>query len=152
MNIIKLQRYFIVKLLIFLSVFHIFCFTSFIALANPHQNKFIEVQLTKVIDGDTFYVLYCGLPIKVRLYGIDAPERGEKGYKKATLALTYLLEQQENIGLEIVNYDGFGRAVAITYVGDGKTAQERLLIKGVVSISKKYCKLDICDYWNNIAQ
>lgn len=53
------------------------------------------VTLLSIIDGDTIETS-AGT---VRLLGIDTPERGECGYRDATLALTQLVETDETIEL-----------------------------------------------------
>lgn len=50
-----------------------------------------ESSLIRVIDGDTIVVNINGVEEKVRLVGIDTPERGECGFAEATQALELLL-------------------------------------------------------------
>lgn len=50
-----------------------------------------ESSLIRVIDGDTIVVNVDGVEEKVRLVGIDTPERGECGFAEATQALELLL-------------------------------------------------------------
>lgn len=45
----------------------------------------------KVVDGDTIDVQTRAGPVRIRLYGIDTPERGEPGYRAATDTLRGLL-------------------------------------------------------------
>lgn len=40
----------------------------------------------RVVDGDTAWMQFGAESRKVRIVGIDTPERGEAGYKEATLA------------------------------------------------------------------
>lgn len=47
----------------------------------------IEGTVTNVIDGDTFDFR----TVRIRICGIDAPERGELGYLEATTALAGLI-------------------------------------------------------------
>jgi len=54
-------------------------------------------QVTKVIDGDTLQVLLKGKPERIRLIGIDCPERGELGYFKAQYLTRYYINQSQNI-------------------------------------------------------
>jgi len=50
-----------------------------------------ESSLIRVIDGDTIVVSVDGMEEKVRLVGIDTPEKGECGFAEATQALELLL-------------------------------------------------------------
>jgi endonuclease YncB( thermonuclease family) len=70
--------------------------------------------VTKVIDGDTF-----GTSRRsklVRLADVDAPEKNQPGYKKATEALKKLILGEE-VRVETVARDRYGRAVAKVYLG-----------------------------------
>lgn len=55
----------------------------------PHSNKSVSVQF--VIDGDTI-ITNAG---KVRLVGIDAPEKEKCGYKEASERLRTLVDKKE---------------------------------------------------------
>ena len=43
-----------------------------------------ETQVARIVDGDTLDVLIDGVKHRVRLFGVDTPERGEPCYKEAT--------------------------------------------------------------------
>jgi endonuclease YncB( thermonuclease family) len=49
----------------------------------------------RIVDGDTFWVCDAAACTKIRLCGINAPERGEPGYSTATAALTGLLASKD---------------------------------------------------------
>jgi micrococcal nuclease len=44
----------------------------------------VEARVTRVIDGDTIEVIVNGVTERVRLIGIDTPERGQAGFNAAT--------------------------------------------------------------------
>ena len=47
-----------------------------------------KVEVKRVIDGDTFVAIFPGGAVeKVRLKGVDTPERGEAGFTEATNSL-----------------------------------------------------------------
>ena len=71
-------------------------------------------KVTKVIDGDTFKTASRKNP--VRLANVDAPEKGERGSIKATEALRKMIEGEE-VRIDTVSRDKYGRAVANVYVG-----------------------------------
>lgn len=75
----------------------------------------------KVIDGDTFYTV----DDKIRIAGIDTPERGEPGYKEARDALAKLLSGSKVVVVEPIAKDRYARTVAKVYV-DGKNVAELL--------------------------
>ena len=52
---------------------------------SSYKDAVIQVEVLKVIDGDTFVARFPGNKVeKVRLRHIDTPERGEKGFTEAT--------------------------------------------------------------------
>ncbi|MCD6223881.1 MAG: thermonuclease family protein [Deltaproteobacteria bacterium] len=71
-------------------------------------------KVTKVIDGDTFETASRKNP--VRLANVDAPEKGQPGSAKATEALRKMIEGEE-VRIDTVSRDKYGRAVANVYVG-----------------------------------
>ena len=70
--------------------------------------------VTKVIDGDTFETSSRKRP--VRLANVNAPEKGKPGAAKATAELKKLI-QGEEVSIETVARDKYGRAVAKVKVG-----------------------------------
>jgi micrococcal nuclease len=85
-------------------------------------------KVDRVIDGDTVEgTLDFGFhvkreKVKVRLLGIDTPERGMKGFDEATLFLKSLIGKDYNytVHLHVPNYDRktFDRFLGILYVVD----------------------------------
>jgi len=83
-------------------------------------------RVTKVIDGDTFET--SSRKNSVRLARIDAPEKGQPGFVKAKNQLSKLV-QGEEVRIDTVARDKYGRAVANVYKGQksvNKEMQQRL--------------------------
>jgi endonuclease YncB( thermonuclease family) len=74
-------------------------------------------RVTRVIDGDTLDVLLATGRIRVRLHGVDAPERSQSGGNEATQWLRQQVLNQDVL-LEPVSQDRYERMVAIVYAGD----------------------------------
>ena len=60
-----------------------------------------RAQVVRIIDGDTVdFSVDLGFNIRItirtRLLGVDTPERGHVDFKKATLVLTNLLNEQKD--------------------------------------------------------
>lgn len=71
--------------------------------------------VTKVIDGDTFDVLPSWVHgdrrgIRVRIAGINTPERGQPGHEQAKQALSKLIFNKQ-VTLEARHVDVYGRLV-----------------------------------------
>ncbi len=71
-------------------------------------------KVTKIIDGDTFETASRKNP--VRLANVDAPEKGQRGSAKTKEALSRMIEGEE-VRIDTVSRDKYGRAVANVYLG-----------------------------------
>jgi endonuclease YncB( thermonuclease family) len=71
-------------------------------------------KVTRVVDGDTIVVLLTSGTIRVRLHGIDAPERNQPGGPAATTWLAEELQNQQ-VQLEPVSQDRYDRMVAVVH-------------------------------------
>ena len=94
-------------------------------MINRWQQK--EVYVTKVIDGDTFWVNNGSEKFKVRFIGIDAPEtRNSRGKLKGSYAKEakeYVQQLTENkwvkLELDVQKKDRYKRLLAYIYLLDG---------------------------------
>lgn len=70
-----------------------------------------------ISDGDTITVLRNRVPVKIRLYGIDTPEKRQAFGKKATEQIKKLVSRKT---VEIIEFDTgrYGRSVSVVKVGD----------------------------------
>ena len=78
-------------------------------------------KVTRIIDGDTIEVIYRDEKEKVRLWGIDTPERGEPDFERSTAATRILLENKYiAVSFPDINKrDHFGRLLANVYLAGG---------------------------------
>lgn len=97
--------------------------------------------LHKVVDGDTVdLVVDVGfrtlLTQRVRLYLVNAPERGLPGANEAYLfLLDWLIARTGRLRLATYKEESFGRWVADIYVpSDGETVSEAMLRAGVAAL------------------
>lgn len=110
----------------------------------------IEGTVSKVSDGDTIHVTDpMGTKVKVRLYGIDAPET-EKGNKKtgriskpgqpygeeAYQALNSKVFRK-SIKLDIMAVDQYKRSVGIVYL-NGKNINQEMVAEGFAWAYRQY--------------
>src|SRR5688572_8103463 len=73
--------------------------------------------VTKIVDGDTIDVDLSSGPIRVRLHGIDTPERGQPWAKESTAALASLVAGKK-IQVEPFEQDRYERMIGIVYRGE----------------------------------
>src|SRR3546814_2642608 len=92
--------------------------------------KVLTGTVVRVADGDTFTLLVTGnKQVRVRLYGIDCPERGQPHSRVATDHLKALLSKG-NVWVEEMDTDRYGRTVGMVYAG-GVNVNESLLAAGL---------------------
>jgi len=78
---------------------------------------FQKVVVTKVVDGDTIWVEINGEKAKVRLIGVNTPEKGEAGYTIATeYANKQLLNHYILLEKDISNTDKYGRLLRYVWL------------------------------------
>jgi micrococcal nuclease len=93
--------------------FSFILFVSLVAwaiLVSPASAQEIIGEAGKVVDGDTLYVCDAAACHKIRLCGIDAPEKGDIRYKSSRSALRDLAT---------------GRQIRCVRVGDGSICDGR---------------------------
>ena len=117
------------------------CLLAVPALATSQSKG----RVISVADGDTITVLIAGKqPIKVRLYGIDAPERGQPYGARAQQALSDAVFGK-NVIVDPMDTDSSGLTVAIVYMPDGSSLLEHMVSAGFAWVYPQLCKReDIC--------
>ena len=107
-------------------------------------------KVTGVADGDTITVLHDGKSEKIRLHGIDTPER-QQAYGNKAKALTNSLVRGRTIEVKPQTVDRYGRTVALVYV-DGQSLNELLIQNGFAWVYQKYCKDSFCSDWSRLEE
>lgn len=111
-------------------------FLCFMACAVACADR-VRVTCLRVVDGDTLVVQdEAETPLRVRLWGIDAPERSQPFGKEAKAALAELAKERE-LEMERVDVDRYGRAVCRLYSG-GEYLNAALVREGFAWHSAKY--------------
>jgi endonuclease YncB( thermonuclease family) len=104
--------------------------------------------VTGVADGDTITVLRDKQPQKIRLYGIDCPEKRQPFGKKAK-QFTSDMVFGKTVEVEPVATDRYGRTVAFVRV-ENITVNEELIKEGLGWVYIRYCKLPLCAEWQGL--
>lgn len=95
-------------------------FFAFVLMSLPALGQDLPVlvgTVTKIVDGDTIDVKLTSGPIRVRLHGVDTPERGQPWGKESTAALTALVMGKE-VEVEPFEQDRYERMIGIVYRDD----------------------------------
>ena len=106
-----------------------------VARDEPRSDR--QGLVTTVVDGDTLRARFDGSTERVRLIGVDAPERGECYSKRSTALLRDLAEDTVVMILGDSTQhsrDRFGRLLAYVVLLDGIDAGQVLLERGAAVV------------------
>ena len=121
--------------LLFLSTFSLIFLSCDVSI--PVEVDSLSGNVVKIIDGDTYDLILNGEQTRVRMYGIDAPERGMDYYRVAKDYLGELCNDQI-IRLEVMNTDRYGRIVAKSFLSDGRELGAEMIKAGLAWHYKQY--------------
>ena len=96
----------------------------------PEEAKWVKVD--RVVDGDTIVLMD---KTRVRLHGIDTPERDQPYGKQATRALDGLIKTK--VFVEEKDTDRYGRLVGVLYTPEGLNVN--LAMVGSGHAWRKHC-------------
>ena len=111
-----------------------------------------EYQLVYAADGDSFEVQDSRKrKLRVRLYGVDAPE-GKQTYGKESRAHLIKLMQGKKVIIKTMYQDDYKRSVALVYLSvngkpDELSINQRQVQAGMAWVYDYYCTNAICNTW-----
>lgn len=99
----------------------------------------ITYSVVRITDGDTFVATDGNILFKVRIAGMDAPEKVQ-GYGKVAKSALGTLISGKNISIKTVGngMDQYGRVLGIVFV-DGKDVAENLIQQGLATYYRPQC-------------
>lgn len=101
-------------------------------------------EVVRVVDGDTVIVDLHN--VRVRLYGMDAPEAEQDGGAAATDALRAMLRPGDVVEVSPKGGLSHGRMVGLV-TRDGVTLNAEQIRQGHAWVDLKYCKSPFCKAW-----
>jgi len=107
---------------------------------RPPQGKF-QARVVGIQDGDTITVLVGQQQVRVRLHGIDCPERGQPYFRRAR-AYTASRVFGKEVTVEVVDRDRYGRLVARVYTPEGEELNRALVREGLAWWYQNYAPGD----------
>ena len=106
-------------------------------------------KVVGIADGDTITVLRDGHDqVKIRLYGIDAPESGQPFGRASKQKLSSMV-YGKSVRIEVMDTDRYGRTVARVFV-NGEDVNAAQLRSGHAWLYRQYCKGWVCDEWGGL--
>lgn len=130
--------------LLLLPILLLSCRSETVKVSNILNGKVI-----KVADGDTITILNSqNKQIKIRLYGIDAPEKAQDFGNVSREYLANLVAGK-NINATVIDTDRYGRSVSRINIDDKEVAEE-MLKSGLAWLYTYYCKIPECKQWKEL--
>ncbi len=91
-----------------------------------------------VFDGDTLAASCEDGEVKVRVFGIDAPEMKQEPWGDRSLqAMRGLLPRRDPVRLQVMDHDRYGRTVALVFAGERDAGLE-MVRQGRAVVYKQY--------------
>lgn len=113
-------------------------FSSCIQKSNKINTDYTATyKVISIADGDTYTILVDNTPVTIRMFGIDAPEKGMPFYRVSKNKLSELCFGQF-LKIEKIDTDKYGRTVAIAYLNDGRDINLEMIKSGLAWHYKKY--------------
>ncbi len=100
-----------------------------------------SARVVGVSDGDTLTVLREQTRVRIRLYGIDAPETGQD-YGSRAKELASSLAFGETVEVRVHDTDRYGRTVADIILPDGRWLNREMVGSGMAWWYRKYAPDD----------
>ena len=117
---------------IFISLVFVFAFGS-AAFAD------FSGRVVGISDGDTIKVLHDGKAERIRLNGIDCPEKAQPFGTKAK-QFTSAMVFGKDVTIQVKDTDKYGRTVADVILPDGRSLNRELVAAGLAWWYRKYSK------------
>ena len=110
------------------------------AMAQPAPLEPVRhsARVAYVIDGDTLAL--DGVEPRIRLWGVDAPERDQRGAQAATDALRAVAGQGVRVSYIEIDRDRYRRIVARVFLPDGQEINRTMIEGGTASEFCRYSK------------
>ncbi|MDR2503970.1 MAG: thermonuclease family protein [Deltaproteobacteria bacterium] len=116
-------------------------------LAAVGAYSFAPGRVIRVADGDTLTMFSPEREmLKVRLYGVDAPESDQPGGKEARAFASDLALLHE-VEVRTLDTDRYGRSVGMVRLTDGRMLNEELVRAGLAWVYLDYCREIQCVRW-----
>ncbi|MCB9913232.1 MAG: thermonuclease family protein [Planctomycetes bacterium] len=106
-------------------------------------------KVIRVLDGDTYDVLNGREVVRIRLYGVDAPEKTQDFGQVAKTFGGRIFGRQVEVAP--IDTDRYGRTIGlITVAGERKAFNQVLLEEGLAWVYTAYCKEAWCTVWSRL--
>lgn len=121
----------------FISIINIFLLSTLLVCLDWNTASAKHAYVLKVLDGDSLRVRMGGKTLEIRLYGIDAPEYGQR-YGTRSKKYAQGLANKVTVTVVPKDMDQYGRIVAVVR-SHGRMVNRELVRNGYAWVYPKYC-------------
>ncbi len=130
--------------------FHVIVLLVFLTVAST-VHAWVG-RVVGVMDGDTIEVLHQGRGVRIRLYGVDCPQKHQDFGQRAK-QFTSSKVFGTMVQVEPVDTDRYGRTVAIVFPEGSPTSLNQMLVEnGFAWVYRTYCNSPQCMSWLELEQ
>jgi micrococcal nuclease len=126
---------------IFSCAISVLCFLLLCILSPSFAIANFTGSVVSVLDGDTIEVLHNTNPERIRLSGIDCPEKGQAFGNRAKQAASALIFGKD-VTLDTHGQDKYGRTPGDVFLLDGTHVNHTLVKDGRCWLYRKYAPLN----------
>ncbi len=94
-------------------------------------------RVVGVSDGDTITVMHNGKGERIRLHGIDCPEK-RQAFGKRAKQFTSNLVFAKTVTVQALDLDRYGRTVGVVLLPDGRSLNHELVRAGLAWMYRRY--------------
>ncbi len=94
-------------------------------------------RVVGVSDGDTITVLHNGKGERIRLHGIDCPEK-RQAFGNRAKQFTSTLVFGKGVTVQVMDRDRYGRTVGVVLLPDGRSLNHELVRAGLAWMYRRY--------------
>ncbi len=94
-------------------------------------------RVVGVSDGDTITVLHNGKGERIRLHGIDCPEK-RQAFGNRAKQFTSNLVFAKTVTVQVMDRDRYGRTVGVVLLPDGRSLNHELVSAGLAWMYRRY--------------
>ncbi len=104
---------------------------------RPNPASLQQAMVVRVIDGGTIDVTIDGEERRVRYYGVEAPENGEKCFEESKARNTELLGATVRLEPDARDQDEHGRLLRYVFTDDGLSIEAVLVGEGLAKAQRE---------------
>lgn len=119
--------------------------TAIVLMVSPAFAAEWQGECVSITDGDTIRVMRDGREERIRLHGIDAPER-RQDFSARSREFAAGMTLRKVVTIITMDTDRYGRTVALVEA-DGESVNRALVAAGLAWVYPQYCTQDFCADW-----